>query len=135
MRISDWSSDVCSSDLCMTMGTASTMGAIAETLGLTLPGASSIPAADSGHARMASQTGRRIVEMVWDDLKPSDILSAASFDNAVALAMAVGGSTNCIIHLVAMAARAGVDLPLSRFDEISDRKSTRLNSSHYCATR
>src|SRR3546814_3721014 len=89
MRISDWSSDVCSSDLCMTMGTASTMGAIAETLGLTLPGASSIPAADSGHARMASQTGRRIVEMVWDDLKPSDILSAASFDNAVALAMAV----------------------------------------------
>lgn len=104
---------------CMTMGTASTMGAIAETLGLTLPGASSIPAADSGHARMASQTGRRIVEMIWDDLKPSDILSAASFDNAVTLAMAVGGSTNCIIHLVAMAARAGIDLPLSRFDEIS----------------
>jgi len=104
---------------CMTMGTASTMGAIAETLGLTLPGASSIPAADSGHARMASHTGRRIVEMVWDDLKPSDILSAASFDNAVALAMAVGGSTNCMIHLVAMAARAGIDLPLKRFDEIS----------------
>src|SRR3546814_17741002 len=77
---------------CMTMGTASTMGAIAETLGLTLPGASSIPAADSGHARMASQTGRRIVEMVWDDRKPSDILSAASFDNAVAQAMADGKS-------------------------------------------
>ena len=104
---------------CMTMGTASTMCAIAETLGLTLPGASSIPAADSGHARMASHSGRRIVEMVWEDLKPSDILSAGSFDNAVALAMAVGGSTNCIIHLVAMAARAGIDLPLKRFDEIS----------------
>src|SRR3546814_9937866 len=103
----------------MTMGTASTMGAMAETLGLTLPGASSIPAADSGHARMASQTGRRIVEMVWEDLKPSDILSPASFDNAVALAMAVSGSTNCIIHLAATAARAGVHLPPSRFHEIS----------------
>ncbi|HEX6958581.1 MAG TPA: L-arabinonate dehydratase [Ferrovibrio sp.] len=104
---------------CMTMGTASTMTGIAETLGFTLPGASSIPAADSGHARMASNTGRRIVEMVWEDLKPSDFLSPASFDNAVTYAMAVGGSTNCIIHLVAMAGRAGIDLPLKRFDEIS----------------
>src|SRR3546814_7630910 len=91
----------------MSMCTASTMGAIAETLVLTLPGASSIPAADSGHARMASHTGRRIVEMVWEDLKPRDVLSVESFDNAVTLAMAVGGSTNCIIHLVAMAGRAG----------------------------
>jgi len=104
---------------CMTMGTASTMGAIAEILGMTLPGASSIPAVDSGHARMATRTGRRIVEMVWEDLAPRDILSSASFDNAVTLAMAVGGSTNCIIHLVAMAGRAGIDLPLSRFDEFS----------------
>ncbi|MBX3454718.1 L-arabinonate dehydratase [Ferrovibrio sp.] len=104
---------------CMTMGTASTMGAIAEVLGLTLSGASSIPAPDSSHSRMATRTGRRIVEMVWDDLKPRDVLSAASFDNAVTLAMAVGGSTNCIIHLVAMAGRAGIDLPLSRFDMFS----------------
>jgi dihydroxy-acid dehydratase len=106
---------------CMTMGTASTMAAVVETLGLTLPGASSIPAADSSHARLADACGRRIVEMAWEDLKPRDILSAASFDNAVTVAMALGGSTNAIIHLVAMAGRAGVDLPLARFDEISQR--------------
>jgi dihydroxy-acid dehydratase len=106
---------------CMTMGTASTMVAVVEALGLTLPGASSIPAADSSHARLADACGRRIVDMVWEDLKPRDILSAASFDNAVTAAMALGGSTNAIIHLVAMAGRAGVDLPLARFDEISRR--------------
>jgi dihydroxy-acid dehydratase len=106
---------------CMTMGTASTMAAVVEVLGLTLPGASSIPAADSSHARLADACGRRIVDMVWADLKPRDILSAASFDNAVTVAMALGGSTNAIIHLVAMAGRAGVDLPLARFDEISRR--------------
>ena len=106
---------------CMTMGTASTMAAAVETLGLSLPGASSIPAADSSHGRLATACGRRIVEMVWEDLKPRDLLSAASFDNAVAAVMALGGSTNAIIHLVAMAGRAGVELPLSRFDEISRR--------------
>ncbi len=106
---------------CMTMGTASTMAAVVEVLGLTLPGASSIPAADSSHARLADACGRRIVEMVWEDLKPRDVLSAASFDNAVTAAMALGGSTNAIIHLVAMAGRAGVDLPLARFDDISRR--------------
>jgi dihydroxy-acid dehydratase len=106
---------------CMTMGTASTMAAVVETLGLTLPGASSIPAADSSHARLADACGRRIVEMVWEDLKPRDVLSAASFENAVTVAMALGGSTNAIIHLVAMAGRAGVDLPLARFDEVSRR--------------
>src|SRR5579871_771332 len=106
---------------CMTMGTASTMAAAAEVLGLTLPGASSIPAADSSHARLADACGRRIVEMVWEDLKPRDILSAASFDNAVTAVMALGGSTNAIIHLIAMAGRAGIDLPLARFDEISRR--------------
>jgi dihydroxy-acid dehydratase len=106
---------------CMTMGTASTMAAVVETLGLTLPGASSIPAADSSHARLADACGRRIVEMVWEDLKLRDVLSAASFDNAVTVAMALGGSTNAIIHLVAMAGRAGVDLPLARFDELSRR--------------
>jgi dihydroxy-acid dehydratase len=106
---------------CMTMGTASTMTAIAETLGLTLPGASSIPAVDSGHPRMAAESGRRIVEMVWEDLKPSDILTERSFENAITADMAIGGSTNAIIHLVAIAARAGVKLELKRFDEISRR--------------
>ena len=106
---------------CMTMGTASTMTAIAETLGLTLPGASSIPAVDSNHARMATQCGRRIVEMVWDDLKPRDILNEASFENAISADMAIGGSTNAIIHLVALAGRAGIKLELKKFDEISQR--------------
>lgn len=106
---------------CMTMGTASTMAAVAEVLGLTLPNASSVPAADASHERLATACGRRIVEMVWEDLKPRDFLNAASFDNAVTAVMALGGSTNAIIHLVAMAGRAGVDLPLDRFDEISKR--------------
>lgn len=106
---------------CMTMGTASTMAAVAEALGLTLPGASSVPAADASHGRLATACGKRIVDMVWGDLKPRDFLSAASFDNAVTTVMALGGSTNAIIHLVAMAGRAGVDLPLERFDEISRR--------------
>jgi dihydroxy-acid dehydratase len=106
---------------CMTMGTASTMGAIAETLGLTLPGASSIPAVHSTHSRMATETGRRIVEMAWEDLKPSELLTAKAFDNAITVDMAIGGSTNAIIHLIAMAGRAGIKLPLDRFDEISHR--------------
>ena len=106
---------------CMTMGTASTMTSIAETLGLTLSGAASIPAVHSGHSRMAAESGRRIVEMVWEDLKPSDILTPAAFDNAITVDMAIGGSTNAIIHLVAMAGRAGIRLPLERFDEISHR--------------
>jgi dihydroxy-acid dehydratase len=106
---------------CMTMGTASTMTSIAETLGLTLPGASSIPAVDANHSRMASSCGRRIVGMVWEDLKPSDILSEASFENAITADMAIGGSTNAIIHLVALAGRAGIKLNLKKFDEISQR--------------
>ena len=104
---------------CMTMGTASTMTSIAETLGLTLPGASSIPAVDANHSRMASACGRRIVEMVWEDLKPGDILNVAAFENAITADMAIGGSTNAIIHLVALAGRAGINLDLRRFDEIS----------------
>src|SRR6266849_2842138 len=106
---------------CMTMGTASTMTALAETLGLTLPGASSIPAVDANHPRMATRCGRRIVEMVWEDLKPRDILTAASFENAIIADMAIGGSTNAIIHLVAMAGRAGIKLDLQKFDELSGR--------------
>jgi dihydroxy-acid dehydratase len=106
---------------CMTMGTASTMTAIAETVGLTLPGASSIPAVDANHSRMATNCGRRIVEMVWDDLKPRDILTEASFSNAITADMAIGGSTNAIIHLVALAGRAGIQIELKKFDEISQR--------------
>jgi dihydroxy-acid dehydratase len=106
---------------CMTMGTASTMTAIAETLGMTLPGASSIPAVDANHPRMATKCGRRIVEMVWEDFKPTDILSEAAFENAITADMAIGGSTNAIIHLVAMAGRAGIKLELQKFDEISKR--------------
>jgi len=106
---------------CMTMGTASTMAAAIDALGLTLPGASTIPAADSSHPRMASAAGRRIVEMVWEDLKPRDIMTTPAFENAVTAAMALGGSTNAIIHLVAMAGRAGASLDLDRFDALSRR--------------
>ena len=106
---------------CMTMGTASTMAAAAEALGMTLPGASSIPAADSGHPRLASASGRRIVEMVLEDLKPRDILTTEAFENAVTATMALGGSTNAIIHLIALAGRAGVRLDLDRFDALSRR--------------
>jgi dihydroxy-acid dehydratase len=104
---------------CMTMGTAATMMSLADVLGMTLPGASSIPAADSRHAQMAVQVGRRIVEMVWEDLRPRKILTQAAFRNAITADMALGGSTNAIIHLVAMAGRAGVALPLEEFDAIS----------------
>ncbi len=110
---------------CMTMGTASTMTAIAEAMGLTLPGASSIPASDMAHWRMAAESGRQIVENVWADRKPAEFLTAESFDNGIVADMALGGSTNAIIHLVAMAGRAGVSLPLERFDEIS-RRTPRL---------
>src|SRR3546814_3835684 len=126
MRISDWSSDVCSSDLgiarsyghCMTMGTAPTMTAIAEALGLTLPGASSIPAADANHQRMCAAAGRRIVEMVWEDLTPDRIVTEAAVKNAVTVAMSMGCSTNAIIHLIAMARRAGIPLALEDLDQI-----------------
>ncbi|HEX2453809.1 MAG TPA: L-arabinonate dehydratase [Vicinamibacterales bacterium] len=106
---------------CMTMGTASTMAAAAEALGMLLPGASSIPAADSAHPRMAVAAGRRIVDMVWEDLRPCDIMTSAAFENAVTAAMALGGSTNAIIHLVALAGRAGAQLDLDRFDALSRR--------------
>jgi dihydroxy-acid dehydratase len=104
---------------CMVMGTASTMTSVAETLGMTLPAAASIPAADSNHGRMATATGRRSVEMVWEDLKPQDLLTSDAFDNAITAAQALSGSTNALIHLIAMAGRAGVKLNLERFDEIS----------------
>jgi dihydroxy-acid dehydratase len=106
---------------CMTMGTASTMTSAAEALGVTLPGAASIPAADSRHAMMAANTGRRIVAMVWADLKLTDLLTRAAFRNAITTVLALGGSTNAIIHLVAMAHRAGVPLGLEDFEDIAHR--------------
>ena len=106
---------------CMTMGTASTMTSAVEVLGLTLPGAASIPAPDSRHAQMATLTGKAIVEMVWEDVKPLDYLTAASFDNAVTAVVGLGGSTNSIVHLVAMAKRASIDLTIDSFDAIARR--------------
>ncbi len=106
---------------CNTMGTASTMTAIAEALGLTLPGASSIPAMDSAHPRMATACGERIVGMVWEDLKPSNILTRGSFQNAMAVQMALGGSTNAVVHIIAMARRAGIDLTLADLDAMGRR--------------
>jgi dihydroxy-acid dehydratase len=103
----------------MVMGTAATMMAIAEALGLTLPGASSIPAADSSHPRMCGVAGRRIVDMVWEDLTLDKILTPAAFDNAIKVHMAMGGSTNAIIHVVAMARRAGIPIDMERFDVLS----------------
>ena len=104
---------------CMTMGTASTMTSAVEALGFTLPGAASIPAPDSRHAQMATLTGRRIVDMVWEDVKPLDIADARAFENAVTAVLALGGSTNSLVHLVALARRAGVPLDIDRFDALA----------------
>jgi dihydroxy-acid dehydratase len=106
---------------CMTMGTAATMMGIAEAIGMTLPGASAIPAADASHVRMSAACGERIVQMVWDDLTPGSLLTRAHFENGVATAMAMGCSTNAIIHLVAMSRRAGADcaIGLDAFDAAS----------------
>ncbi|NOG72153.1 L-arabinonate dehydratase [Roseicella sp. DB1501] len=104
---------------CMTMGTASTMTAIAEAVGMVLPGGSSVPAADAGHIRLCSESGRRIVEMVWEDLTPQRIQTREAFGNAIAVAMAMGCSTNAIIHLIAMARRAGQDIGLDDFERYS----------------
>ena len=106
---------------CNTMGTASTMTAITEALGLTLPGATSIPAMDSAHTRMATSCGERIVGMVWEDLKPSNILTRGAFQNALAVQMALGGSTNAAVHIIAMARRAGIDLSLADLDAMGRR--------------
>lgn len=105
--------------VCMTMGTASTMTALAEAIGMTLPGASSIPAADSNHIRMCAAAGRRAVEMVWEDLTPAKIQTEAAFRNAITVAMAMGCSTNAVIHLLAMARRAGHAISLDDFDAAS----------------
>ena len=106
---------------CMVMGTASTMNSLMEALGMALPGNGAIPAADSRRLRLATAAGRQIVQLVARDIRPSQILTAEAFDNAITLLHALGGSTNAIVHLPAIAGRAGVDLPLSRFDELSRR--------------
>ncbi len=112
---------------CNTMGTASTMTSIIDAMGWTLPGASSIPAADSAHARMAAECGVRAVEMVWEDLRPSRFLSRASFGNGLTTYMALGGSTNAAVHLLAMARRAGVALTLDEMDAESRRTPVLAN--------
>nr|WSX74596.1 L-arabinonate dehydratase [Streptomyces sp. NBC_00899] len=104
---------------CMTMGTASTLTAAAEALGMTMPGASSIPAVDSGHERMAAASGARIVELVRRDLRPSAILTREAYEDAVTTVLALGGSTNAVIHLIAMAGRSGVTLTLDDFDRLA----------------
>ncbi|MFD2418550.1 L-arabinonate dehydratase [Amycolatopsis pigmentata] len=106
---------------CMTMGTASTMTSAAEVLGLSLPGAAAIPAVDSAHHRMAAASGARVVEMVWEDLRISHIASAEAYADAVTTVLALGGSTNAVIHLIAMAGRGRVSLSLGDFDEIARR--------------
>ena len=106
---------------CGVMGTASTMTSLAEALGMTLPGCASIPAPDSRRMAMAEMSGRRIVEVVQEDLRPSRILTPAAIENAVTVDMAIGGSTNAVIHLIAIAGRLGIDLRLDDFDRISRR--------------
>jgi len=105
--------------VCMTMGTASTMTALAEAIGMTLPGASSIPAADANHIRMCAASGRRIVEMAWENVVPATIQTEAAYRNAIVVAMAMGCSTNAVIHLLAMARRAGHAIGLDDFDVVS----------------
>ena len=110
-----------SAGTCMTMGTASTMASAAEAMGMTLPGAACVPAVMAEHHRLGVQTGRLAVEMAWADRKPSCILDTRSIDNAVTTTLAIGGSTNAIVHLIAMAGRLDVSLDLNRFDELSQR--------------
>lgn len=112
---------------CNTVGTASTMTSIADAIGFTLPGASSIPAADAGHPRMASQCGETIVDLIWRDRRPSTWLTPAHFANGVAVYMAMGGSTNAAIHLIAIARRAGIDLTLEQLAETAAKIPVLLN--------
>ncbi len=108
-----------SAGTCMTMGTASTMACVTEAMGFSLPGAANIPAVVAEHSRLAVQTGRRAVEMAWEDLKPSDFMNEKSIDNGLMTSLAIGGSTNAIVHLIAIAGRLGINLSLDRFDELS----------------
>lgn len=109
-----------SAGTCMTMGTAATMMVLAESLGFALPGAATIPAVDSSHVRMARNCGALAVDLVHKDFKPQDMLTKESFENAIVVLNAIGGSTNGIIHLVAMAKRANIDITLEDFERISN---------------
>ncbi|MEZ5351019.1 MAG: IlvD/Edd family dehydratase [Bryobacteraceae bacterium] len=106
---------------CMVMGTASTMTSIAEALGMTLTGCASVPAPDSRRLAMAEQSGRRIVDMVWEDLRPSQIMTREAIENAMTVDMAIGGSTNAVVHLIAIAGRLGIELKLEDFHTISKK--------------
>ena len=112
---------------CSEMGTASTIAAVVEGLGLSLPGSAAIPAADARRAAMGEQTGRRAVEMAEEGLRPSDVLTEEAFENAIVVLAAIAGSTNAILHLIAIAGRVGIDLPLERFDEIASRTPVLTN--------
>lgn len=112
---------------CPEMGTASTMAAIVEGLGMTLPGGAAAPAADARRYQMAEACGRRAVELALAELRPSQVLTPQAFENAITLMLAVGGSTNAVVHLIAIAGRAGVDLPLERFHELSQRTPLLVN--------
>lgn len=109
----------CGVGACNTMGTASTMTSLSEALGMMLPGTASIPATDARRMQAATASGRRIVQLVRENLRPSRILTPQAFDNAIRVLLALGGSTNAIVHLIAMAGRRGIRLPISRFDELS----------------
>jgi dihydroxy-acid dehydratase len=109
----------CSVGHCEVMGTASTMTSLAEAMGLCLPGSAAIPAVDARRYRSAAEAGRQIVELVRRDIKPSDLITRESLENAIRVDMAIGGSTNAVVHLIAIAGRRGIDLPLARFDELS----------------
>jgi dihydroxy-acid dehydratase len=119
----------CSAGACNTMGTASTMTALAEALGMMLPGTSAIPATDARRVAAAEATGRRIVELVQEDLRPSRILTRAAFDNAIRTLHALGGSTNAVIHLIAIAGRRNINLSLDRFDELAQTTPLLANLS------
>lgn len=108
-----------SAGTCMTMGTASTMACATEAMGFSLPGSADVPAVVAEHSRLATKTGRRAVEMAWENLKPSVFLTEKSIDNALMTSLAIGGSTNAIVHLIAIAGRLGIELTLERFDELS----------------
>ncbi|MFQ5731977.1 MAG: dihydroxy-acid dehydratase, partial [Planctomycetaceae bacterium] len=119
----------CSAGACNSMGTASTMTGLSEALGMMLPGSSAIPAADSRRVSAAEATGRRIVAMVREDLRPSQILTEAAFDNAIRTLHALGGSTNAVVHLIAIAGRRNVRIPLRRFDELARETPFLVNLS------
>ncbi len=110
-----------SAGTCMTMGTASTMACIAEAMGMTLPGAACTPAVMAEHSRLASASGRRAVELAWEQLRPSHIVTREAIDNAIVTQLTIGGSTNAIVHIIAMAGRAGLPVSLDRFDELSQK--------------